>query len=47
MNKTAEKDKINAARLSELGWKVLVIWECELKKDKRELTLQHLLNELV
>ena len=47
VNKTAEKDKINAARLSELGWKVLVIWECELKKDKRELTLQHLLNELV
>lgn len=28
--------------LSALGWNVLVIWECELKKDKRENTLEYL-----
>lgn len=47
VNKTVEKDKLNVARLRELGWKVITIWECELKIEKRELTLQHLLNELV
>lgn len=28
------------------GWKVIVIWECELKKDIREKTLEHLITQL-
>jgi len=29
--------------LSDLGQNVLVVWECELKKDKRQNTLEYLL----
>lgn len=29
--KTIERDKLNYKHLKELGWKVIVIWECETK----------------
>jgi DNA mismatch endonuclease, patch repair protein len=32
-------DVENLAKLKDMGWNVLVIFECELKKDKREKTL--------
>ncbi|WP_175947047.1 very short patch repair endonuclease [Burkholderia pyrrocinia] len=35
----AERDKAVERRLSELGWKVLTIWECEVK-DEVVLTLR-------
>ncbi|ACR27354.1 DNA mismatch endonuclease Vsr [Burkholderia glumae BGR1] len=35
----AERDKEVERRLSELGWKVLTIWECEVK-DEVVLTLR-------
>jgi DNA mismatch endonuclease (patch repair protein) len=28
-----ERDKKNEKLLTDLGWKILVIWECELKKE--------------
>jgi DNA mismatch endonuclease, patch repair protein len=35
------RDEANLARLSELGWRALVIWECELKDgDALEKTLR-------
>jgi len=33
-------DKLNYQRLKDSGWKVSVIWECELKKDVRIYTLE-------
>lgn len=36
------RDQRTYDSLSALGWNVLVIWECELKKDKRENTLEYL-----
>ncbi len=29
-----QRDEKNYALLAQLGWKVLVVWECELKKSK-------------
>lgn len=29
-----ERDKKNIARLQELGWKVIVIWECQIRDNK-------------
>jgi DNA mismatch endonuclease (patch repair protein) len=29
--KTVERDKLNERRLSQLGWGVLTVWECELR----------------
>lgn len=39
-------DIINLQKLKDKGWKTTIIFECELKKDKRESTLQNLINEL-
>lgn len=33
-------------RLKEMNWKVIVIWECELKQDFREMTLSNLIKLL-
>jgi len=39
-------DVENLAKLKEKGWNVLVIFECELKKDKRERTLSEITTNL-
>jgi DNA mismatch endonuclease (patch repair protein) len=37
LDRTLERDKENIKKLKELGYKVLVIWECETRKKKLEL----------
>ena len=44
---TVKRDAENKKRLSALGWHVITIWECELKKDKIENTLSTLVQEIV
>lgn len=39
-NKTLDVE--NSAKLISLGWNVLVIFECELRKDKKEKTLSEI-----
>ncbi len=46
ISKTVERDKKKKMELLNLGWKVKVIWECELKSAVREETLQRICNEL-
>lgn len=41
-----ERDARNQAELKAMGWTVLTVWECELKKDKREETLEILYNRI-
>ena len=41
-----ERDFEKKIQLEKLGWKVITIWECELKKDKIEETLQNLKQKL-
>lgn len=31
LEKNKERDKFNILKLQEIGWKVIVIWQCELK----------------
>lgn len=31
--RNVERDRLKTQRLRDLGWKVIVIWECEIKKD--------------
>lgn len=33
LSKNVEKDKRHTKALQELGWKVIVIWECEIEKN--------------
>ncbi|WP_179467014.1 DNA mismatch endonuclease Vsr [Chryseobacterium sp. H1D6B] len=43
-NKLKDEDSIN--KLKNDGWKVIIIWECQLKITKREETLKKLIEEL-
>ena len=40
------RDKDNYAKLAKDGWKIIVIWECELKKDFRTKTLDSLVKSM-
>ena len=46
INKNKERDAKNISALREAGWNVLVIHECELKKDKFEITMRNTINKL-
>jgi DNA mismatch endonuclease (patch repair protein) len=37
------RDKSNQDELQREGWKVKIIWECELRPNKKEITLMNLL----
>ena len=44
--RNAERDKKNCAELREKGWNVIVIWECQLKKDMLESTMDKISSEI-
>lgn len=46
INRNVERDAENHLILSEQGWKVLVIWECQLKKKVADENLENLYNPL-
>lgn len=41
------RDKANEESLKQEGWRVIVVWECELKKQNRQERLEELYNEIV
>lgn len=43
LNGNAERDKLNQRALKKLGWRVIVIWECEANADK---TIQRIAKSL-
>ena len=44
--RNVERDKRSHEQLEELGWKVHVIWECQLKKKQVDATMGELLPAL-
>lgn len=46
INGNIQRDLCNIQRLSEQGWNVIVIWECQLKKSLFDETLQHLVDQI-
>ena len=42
IEKNKKRDKEEHQKLAEMGWHVIVIWECQLKADKRDKTLESL-----
>jgi DNA mismatch endonuclease (patch repair protein) len=47
LNRTLERDRDNVAALEEMGWRVMVIWECETKKNRLEALTQNINGHLV
>ena len=46
INRNVERDKENHKLLEEQRWRVLVIWECQLKKSNSEENLEKLYKEI-
>ena len=46
IERNKQLDFENFQILQELGWKVLIIFECELKKNNRDKTLNELINKI-
>ena len=46
LQRNVERDKTNIEKLTQNGWKVITVWECELKKDCLFDTLEKLLFEI-
>lgn len=44
--KNTERDKKNYEQIRRMGWRVIVVWECELKPQRRKETLEKLKTEL-
>jgi DNA mismatch endonuclease (patch repair protein) len=42
LSRNKERDKEEQRKLAEKGWHVIVVWECQLKADKRDKTLESL-----
>ena len=47
LTQNKERDENNIALLSSQGWHIIVIWECELKKNMRIITLDSLYNQII
>lgn len=46
INRNRELDNVNVQKLEVLGWKVMEIFECELKSDKQQDTLNLIVSRL-
>lgn len=42
-----ERDERNYQQLEELGWKVIIIWECEIRHRDMQAALQKLISEIL
>lgn len=45
-DRNVERDKEEQHKLKEMGWRVLIVWECELKKNVRKTTLSKLFHAI-
>lgn len=46
INGNMQRDLRNNQLLSEQGWNVILIWECQLKKSTFDETMQHLVGQI-
>ena len=47
INTTIANDKKVTTALQNIDWKVIIVWECELKKEKAENTLSQLVQKII
>lgn len=46
IDKNITRDKKNIEELKNLGWNVIILWECQLKKNQRENTFKDLVDKI-
>lgn len=42
-----QRDLRNVLKLQEMGWRVITVWECELRKDRIDNTVNKIIEELI
>jgi DNA mismatch endonuclease (patch repair protein) len=47
ITRNVERDALNESRLEALGWNVLVVWECQLKKQVFDNTMDQLIKNIM
>ncbi|KUO63548.1 MAG: very short patch repair endonuclease [Gracilibacter sp. BRH_c7a] len=47
LEKNQKRDEENYSALRKAGWSVLIVWECELKKDFRDKRLEQLYHQIL
>ena len=47
LNRNQQRDMHNTQKLVSMGWRVIVVWECELKPKLREKHLAALVDEII
>lgn len=47
IKRNVERDETNYKLLKEEGWKVLVVWECQLKKSTFEKTMEKIIDSIM
>ena len=47
LQKNVERDDANRSKLLNDGWNVIVVWECELKKNNRDIRLESLYHDII
>lgn len=45
--RNVERDRINVSLLEDAGWKVITVWECELKKSTLGLTVRSVVDQII
>lgn len=45
--RNVERDRINVSLLEDAGWKVITVWECELKKSTLGLTVGSVVDQII
>jgi len=46
LRRNKERDEHNQELLRQLGWNVIVVWECQLKKKNRDFTINELIQQI-
>ena len=47
LNKNVIRDKENIKKLTDAGWEVIVIWECQLSKKNFEVTMNKIYSQII
>lgn len=47
LQKNKQRDIQNEAALKDEGWRVITVWECELKVENKKQTLEYLYNSII
>ena len=47
IDRNIKNDQLHTQLLIELGWKVIVIWECELSKKEFQTTMERIISEIL